>query len=145
MDSSQFCACIPYTVYDIKGSNFCLLFVLSCVAQYNHGLMPNPKQGSVTKDVMKAVKDAKAGHTKFRMDKTSILHVPLGKVTHPFEKDYIIFIRSCLLLFCFLYAPSKYAGYVNAFHLCSTMGKGYPVSIQSLSRAADHYTKLQLK
>uniref|UniRef100_M4DK33 Uncharacterized protein n=1 Tax=Brassica campestris TaxID=3711 RepID=M4DK33_BRACM len=88
MDSSQFCACIPYTVYDIR------LFVLSCVAQYNHGLMPNPKQGSVTKDVMKAVKDAKAGHTKFRMDKTSILHVPLGKVTHPFEKDYIIFIRS---------------------------------------------------
>jgi ribosomal protein L1 len=47
----------------------------------NHGLMPNPKQGSVTKDVTKAVKDAKAGHTKFRMDKTSILHVPLGKVT----------------------------------------------------------------
>jgi len=35
----------------------------------------------VTKDVTKAVKDAKAGHTKFRMDKTSILHVPLGKVT----------------------------------------------------------------
>ncbi|CAN6836033.1 unnamed protein product [Brassica oleracea] len=95
----------------------------------NHGLMPNPKQGSVTKDVMKAVKDAKAGHTKFRMDKTSILHVPLGKL---------------LTLFGF-YAASKYAGYVNAFHLCSTMGKGYPVSIQSLSRAADHYTKLQLK
>ncbi|RID67516.1 hypothetical protein BRARA_D02593 [Brassica rapa] len=100
--------------------------------------MPNPKQGSVTKDVMKAVKDAKAGHTKFRMDKTSILHVPLGKPAGLKKTE-------CLLLFCFLYAPSKYAGYVNAFHLCSTMGKGYPVSIQSLSRAADHYTKLQLK
>ena len=41
---------------------------------------------------MKAVKDAKAGHTKFRMDKTSILHVPLGKVTSLPPKDFIKFI-----------------------------------------------------
>lgn len=115
----------------------------------NHGLMPNPKQGSVTKDVMKAVKDAKAGHTKFRMDKTSILHVPLGKMSFPEDalKENVGAFMNALLLAkpAGLKKTSKYAGYVNAFHLCSTMGKGYPVSIQSLSRAADHYTKLQLK
>ncbi|KAG2285088.1 hypothetical protein Bca52824_044692 [Brassica carinata] len=115
----------------------------------NHGLMPNPKQGSVTKDVMKAVKDAKAGHTKFRMDKTSILHVPLGKMSFPEDalRENVGAFMNALLLAkpAGLKKTSKYAGYVNAFHLCSTMGKGYPVSIQSLSRAADHYTKLQLK
>uniref|UniRef100_A0A1J3CLY7 Large ribosomal subunit protein uL1c n=1 Tax=Noccaea caerulescens TaxID=107243 RepID=A0A1J3CLY7_NOCCA len=115
----------------------------------NHGLMPNPKQGSVTKDVTKAVKDAKAGHTKFRMDKTSILHVPLGKMSFPEDalRENVGAFMNALLLAkpAGLKKTSKYAGYVNAFHLCSTMGKGYPVSIQSLSRAADLYTKLQLK
>ncbi|KAF3557307.1 hypothetical protein F2Q69_00010557 [Brassica cretica] len=104
---------------------------------------------SVTKDVMKAVKDAKAGHTKFRMDKTSILHVPLGKMSFPEDalRENVGAFMNALLLAkpAGLKKTSKYAGYVNAFHLCSTMGKGYPVSIQSLSRAADHYTKLQLK
>jgi ribosomal protein L1 len=115
----------------------------------NHGLMPNPKQGSVTKDVTKAVKDAKAGHTKFRMDKTSILHVPLGKMSFSEEalRENVGAFMNALLLAkpAGLKKTSKYAGYVNAFHLCSTMGKGYPVSIQSLSRAADLHTKLQLK
>ncbi|XP_010554070.1 PREDICTED: uncharacterized protein LOC104823930 [Tarenaya hassleriana] len=115
----------------------------------NHGLMPNPKQGSVTKDVAKAVKDAKAGHTKFRMDKTSILHVPLGKLSFPEEalRENVGAFMNALLQAkpAGLKKTSKYAGYVNAFHLCSTMGRGYPVSIQSLSRAADLYTKLQLK
>ncbi|CAN8318111.1 unnamed protein product [Cochlearia groenlandica] len=115
----------------------------------NHGLMPNPKQGSVTKDVTKAVKDAKAGHTKFRMDKTSILHVPLGKMSFPEDalRENVGAFMNALLLAkpAGLKKTSKYAGYVNAFHLCSTMGKGYPVSIQSLSRAADLYTKLQLR
>ncbi|XP_010525161.1 PREDICTED: uncharacterized protein LOC104803004 [Tarenaya hassleriana] len=115
----------------------------------SHGLMPNPKQGSVTKDVAKAVKDAKAGHTKFRMDKTSILHVPLGKLSFPEEalRENVGAFMNALLQAkpAGLKKTSKYAGYVNAFHLCSTMGRGYPVSIQSLSRAADLSTKLQLK
>ncbi|CAN8241985.1 unnamed protein product [Cochlearia groenlandica] len=49
--------------------------------------MPRVCQGSVTKDVTKAVKDAKAGHTKFRMDKTSILHVPLGKIEEQIQQQ----------------------------------------------------------
>ncbi|CAH8385349.1 unnamed protein product [Eruca vesicaria subsp. sativa] len=92
----------------------------------NHGLMPNPKQGSVTKDVMKAVKDAKAGHTKFRMDKTSILHVPLGKMSFPEDalRENVGAFMNALLLAkpAGLKKTSKYAGYVNAFHLCN--GKG---------------------
>ncbi|KAL0720311.1 hypothetical protein Bca4012_034910 [Brassica carinata] len=99
------------------------------------------KQGSVTKDVMKAVKDAKAGHTKFRMDKTSILHVPLGKMSFPEDalRENVGAFMNALLL-------AKPAGLKKSNSPNpKLMGKGYPVSIQSLSRAADHYTKLQLK
>lgn len=49
------------------------------------GLMPNPKVGTVTMDVAQAVKDAKAGKVEYRVDKTSIVHVPLGKVSFPAE------------------------------------------------------------
>lgn len=49
------------------------------------GLMPNPKVGTVTMDVAQAVKDAKAGKVEYRVDKTSIVHVPLGKVAFPVE------------------------------------------------------------
>lgn len=115
----------------------------------HHGLMPNPKQGTVTKDVAKAVREAKQGHTKFRMDKTSIVHVPLGKVSFTEEalRENVGAFMNVLLQAkpAGLKKTSKYAGYVNAFHICSTMGPGFPVSIQSLSRAADHYNKVQLK
>lgn len=49
------------------------------------GLMPNPKVGTVTLDVAQAVKDAKAGKVEYRVDKTSIVHVPLGKASFPVE------------------------------------------------------------
>ncbi|XP_022774672.1 uncharacterized protein LOC111316791 isoform X2 [Durio zibethinus] len=113
-----------------------------------HGLMPNPKQGTVTKDVTKAVKDAKQGHVKFRMDKTSIVHVGLGKVSlsEEFLRDNVgAFMNSILQAKpAGLKKTSKYAGYVNSFHICSTMGPGFLVSIQSLTRAADNYNKVYL-
>ncbi|KAE8679093.1 Ribosomal protein L1p/L10e family, putative isoform 2 [Hibiscus syriacus] len=113
-----------------------------------HGLMPNPKQGTVTKDVTKAVKEAKQGQVKFRMDKTSIVHVGIGKVSLSDEllRDNVGAFMNSLLQAkpAGLKKTSKYAGYVNSFHICSTMGPGFRVSIQSLSRAADHYSKVYL-
>ena len=52
------------------------------------GLMPNPKAGTVTMDVTKAVNDIKAGKIEYRLDKTNIIHVPIGKVS--FGSDRII-------------------------------------------------------
>ncbi|MBR0025679.1 MAG: 50S ribosomal protein L1, partial [Clostridia bacterium] len=50
------------------------------------GLMPNPKSGTVTMDVAKAIADIKAGKVEYRVDKTSIVHVPVGKVSFGVEK-----------------------------------------------------------
>ncbi|OMO83864.1 Ribosomal protein L1 [Corchorus capsularis] len=89
-----------------------------------HGLMPNPKQGTVTKDVTKAVKEAKQGQIKFRMDKTSIVHVGVGKVGLSEEslRDNIGAFMNALLQAkpAGLKKTSKYAGYVNSFSICST-------------------------
>ncbi|KAK9284299.1 hypothetical protein L1049_023470 [Liquidambar formosana] len=113
------------------------------------GLMPNPKRGTIVSDVFGAVKEAKHGLIDFKMDKTAIVHVGLGKVSFSEEilrENIGAFVNALLLAKpAGLKKTSKYAGYVDSFHLCSTMGPGFPVSIQSLSRAADHFNKLQLK
>ncbi|CAN1223995.1 50S ribosomal protein L1 [Linum grandiflorum] len=114
-----------------------------------HGLMPDAKQGTVVSDVTRAVKAAKQNQIKFRMDKSSIVHVGLGKASFSEEslRENIGAFMNALLQAkpAGLKKTSKYAGYVNSFHICSTMGEGYPVSIQSLSKAVDHYQKVQLK
>eukprot|EP00268_Persea_americana_P011837 TRINITY_DN1496_c0_g1_i9.p1 TRINITY_DN1496_c0_g1~~TRINITY_DN1496_c0_g1_i9.p1 ORF type:complete len:463 (+),score=118.88 TRINITY_DN1496_c0_g1_i9:97-1485(+) len=111
------------------------------------GMMPNPKLGSVTNNVAGAVKEAKCGRIDFKIDKTAIVHVGLGKVNFSEEllrENVGAFVNALLLAKPVgLKKTSKYAGYVNSFTLCSTMGPGFPVSIQSLSQAADHYSKLQ--
>ncbi|XXG67468.1 hypothetical protein AAC387_Pa06g0815 [Persea americana] len=111
------------------------------------GMMPNPKLGSVTNNVAGAVKEAKCGRIDFKIDKTAIVHVCLGKVNFSEEllrENVGAFVNALLLAKPVgLKKTSKYAGYVNSFTLCSTMGPGFPVSIQSLSQAADHYSKLQ--
>ncbi|CAK7348135.1 unnamed protein product [Dovyalis caffra] len=53
--------------------------------------------------------------------------------------------KSLTSTFIYFLTASKYAGYVNSFHICSTMGQGFPVSIQSLSKAVDHYSKVHQK
>ncbi|KAF5732548.1 Ribosomal protein L1p/L10e family putative isoform 1 [Tripterygium wilfordii] len=109
------------------------------------GLMPNNKQGTVTRDVATAVKRAKEGHIQFKMDRTAIVHVGVGKVN--LSEDHLrqnigAFMNALLQAKpAGLKKTSKYAGYVNSFHICSTLGPGYSISIQSLSKAVDHYTK----
>ncbi|KAB2612623.1 50S ribosomal protein L1 [Pyrus ussuriensis x Pyrus communis] len=113
------------------------------------GLMPDRKLGTVTNDITGALQKVRQGHIEYRMDRTSIVHVGLGKVS--FTEEYLqenigAFMSSLLLAKpTGLKKSSKYAGYINSFHICSTMGPGFPVSIQSLSKAADHYNKVHLK
>ncbi|CAN6706365.1 unnamed protein product [Malus baccata var. baccata] len=113
------------------------------------GLMPDRKLGTVTNDITGALQKVRQGHIEYRMDRTSIVHVGLGKVS--FTEDYLrenigAFMSSLLLAKpTGLKKSSKYAGYINSFHICSMMGPGFPVSIQSLSKAADHYNKVHLK
>ncbi|XP_024026548.1 uncharacterized protein LOC21393658 [Morus notabilis] len=113
------------------------------------GLWPDRKLGTVTNDISEALNKVKQGHIEFRMDKTSIVHVGVGKVSY--SEEYIrenigAFVNALLQAKPVgLKKTSKYAGYINSFHVCSTMGPGFPVSVQSISKAADHYNKVYLK
>ncbi|KAK4768318.1 hypothetical protein SAY87_003459 [Trapa incisa] len=110
------------------------------------GLLPNAKQGTLVTDVSQAIRDAKRSNIDFKMDKTSIVHVGLGKINlseESLRENIGAFINALLRAKpAGLKKASKYAGYINAFHICSTMGSGYAVSIQSLSKAAEHYSKV---
>ncbi|KAE8777405.1 50S ribosomal protein L1 [Hordeum vulgare] len=112
------------------------------------GLMPNPKLGSVTNDVSGAVKAAKSGRVDFKIDKTAIVHVGLGKVNFSEEslrENIGAFVNALLLAKPVgLKKTSKYVGYVKKFTLSSTMGPGFPVTIPSLSAAADDYSKVHV-
>ncbi|XP_016901449.2 uncharacterized protein LOC103494649 isoform X1 [Cucumis melo] len=109
------------------------------------GLLPDPKLGTVTSDIKGALKKAREGHMHFKMDSTSIVHVGLGKVSHSEEflrENIGAFVNALLLAKpAGLKKASKYAGYLNSFHICSTMGPGFPITIQSLSKVADQYNK----
>ncbi|XP_022998623.1 LOW QUALITY PROTEIN: uncharacterized protein LOC111493208 [Cucurbita maxima] len=104
--------------------------------------------GTVTSDIKGALKKAREGHMHFKMDSTSIVHVGLGKVSHSEEslrENIGAFVNALLLAKpAGLKKASKYAGYVNSFHVCSTMGPGFPITIQSLSKVADQYNKKYL-
>lgn len=112
------------------------------------GLLPNAKQGTLVSDVAQSVREAKQSNVDFKMDKTSIVHVGLGKASlsdNDLRENIGAFVNALLRAKpAGLKKTSKYAGYVNSFHICSTMGPGFSVTIQSLSKAADHYTKVSL-
>jgi large subunit ribosomal protein L1 len=90
------------------------------------GLMPNPKAGTVTFDVAKAVKELKAGKIEFRVDKTAIIHCPVGKVS--FEVQQLVENTEALLSAVARAKPAAAKGkYVKSVFLSSTMGPGIPV------------------
>lgn len=87
------------------------------------GLMPNPKTGTVTPDVVKAVKDAKAGKVEFRADKQGMIHCPIGKVQFSEEdllKNYATLADAILRA-----KPASAKGtFVKSVYLATTMGPG---------------------
>ncbi|OGU33976.1 MAG: 50S ribosomal protein L1 [Ignavibacteria bacterium GWB2_35_6b] len=91
------------------------------------GLMPNPKSGTVTMDVAKAVKEVKAGKIEFRVDKTGIVHSSLGKISFSVEQlteNTIAFLQTIIKM-----RPSSAKGqYLRSFYLTSTMGPGLQIS-----------------
>ncbi len=96
------------------------------------GLMPNPKTGTVTFDVANAVREIKAGKVEFRVDKTAIVHVPVGKMSFDEQK---IADNALAVIHAVLRAkPSAAKGrYVESIYLCSTMGPSVavdPVSVE---------------
>jgi len=96
------------------------------------GLMPNPKDGSVTADVVTAVKNAKAGQVKYRNDKAGIVHASIGKVN--FEVGALKDNLNALIADLNKSKPSTAKGvYLQRVYLSSTMGLGIPVDQATLS------------
>ena len=96
------------------------------------GLMPNPKAGTVTMDVAKAVKEIKAGKVEYRLDKTNIIHVPIGKVS--FAEDALKENFQTLMDAIIKARPAAAKGqYLRSVTLASTMGPGVKVNTAKLS------------
>jgi large subunit ribosomal protein L1 len=96
------------------------------------GLMPNPKTGTVTVDIAQAVKEVKAGKVEFRVDKTGVIHVPVGKVS--FASDKLLENASTLLQAVVKAKPAAAKGkYVKSATLCSTMSPGISIDVTEFS------------
>ena len=95
------------------------------------GLMPNPKTGTVSFDVGKAVKEIKAGKVEYRVDKTAIVHAPIGKVSFGAEK--LLDNARALIDSVIKAKPAAAKGkYVRSVALSSTMGPGVRVDLGSV-------------
>ena len=92
------------------------------------GLMPNPKAGTVTMDVTKAINDIKAGKIEYRLDKSNIIHVPIGKAS--FDEAKLQENYSALMEAIVKAKPSALKGqYLRSITVTSTMGPGVKVSV----------------
>ncbi len=96
------------------------------------GLMPNPKSGTVTMDVAKAVKEVKAGKIEFRVEKAGIVHTSVGKLN--FEVDKLVEnTRAFLNTIIKLKPPTAKGQYVKSLYLSSTMGPGLKISKEEIA------------
>tara|TARA_B100000029_G_scaffold459666_1_gene490024 strand:+ start:1598 stop:2269 length:672 start_codon:yes stop_codon:yes gene_type:complete len=95
------------------------------------GLMPNPKSGTVTMDVAKAVQDLKAGQVELRVEKTGIIHVPCGKVS--FEKEKLVENIQTVYDTIMKVRPASVKGqYLEKMSISSTMGPGIQIDHTSI-------------
>ena len=99
------------------------------------GLMPNPKTGTVTMDIGKAVKEIKAGKLEYRVDKAGIVHVPLGKVSFGFEQ-LIDNARAVLLSVLRAKPPSAKGNYIKGVTVTTTMGPGIKIDLTQIRAMA---------
>jgi len=99
------------------------------------GLMPNPKVGTVTMDVAKAVEEAKGGKVTYRVDKFANLHIPTGKLS--FETDKLKENIKAILAAILKDRPSTMKGvYIKSITLCTTMGPGIKLQVASATLEA---------
>lgn len=97
------------------------------------GLMPNPKTGTVTFDIGNTVREIKAGKVEFRVDKTAIIHTPLGKVS--FDGEQLLENARTLIESVIKAKPSVAKGkYLRSVVVCSSMGPGISVELTSLDK-----------
>ncbi|RPI36206.1 MAG: 50S ribosomal protein L1 [Nitrospiraceae bacterium] len=96
------------------------------------GLMPNPKLGTVTFDVAKAVKDIKAGKVEYKTEKAGVIHVPIGKVS--FDAQKLLDNAKAIVESVTKAKPSTSKGkYLKGLHVSSTMGPSIKVDVNSVT------------
>ena len=99
------------------------------------GLMPNPKTGTVSADIARAVKEIKAGKLEFRVDKAGIVHVPVGKAS--FEPEKLIDNARAVLSAILRAKPASAKGnYIRGVTLSTTMGPGVKIDLSQVRAMA---------
>ena len=101
------------------------------------GLMPNPKTGTVTPDIAKAVKEIKAGKVEFRVDKTGIVHAPVGKISFP-AQNLIENTHALVDSVVKAKPPAAKGKYLRSVTISSTMGPGIDIDTTHVTETGKH-------